>query len=610
MEAAAGVERRRDLARRHPALLVLVGVLALVMFALPSALNLPQANPGEVAEYAPVPGSSSVAPSGNLAGLGLGESAGPGGGAGLPPQPAAGAGRQPPAAKDCVGNPPRQTEDLLSPPCVPYFAADNGGSTYQGVTRSTITVVDYVGCYLGNAFQPTSEGNETEPCNETDDADRPISSSDFLYTRALKAYMAYFNFRYQTYNRHVHLLIHYGSPGSSAQAEAGNGCDDPCLAGDAQTDFNAFHPFAVIADAPITDVTAYELQMVKRQVMDFGGETAHEQSYYQQFAPLMWSYAPSIEQRERLMSSFLCQKIVGRDATFAPEASLNGKTRVFGMVYQDPNNPAYGPQWSEMVAAVKSQVASCGGSIKAEHTAEYNGTFGGNPSDPSYQEDLVDFQHQGVTTIIWLGLPDGWWSKAADQLGYMPEWIADGFYGMDDFITGRYSDQTAWKGAIVISQQPLVTRLHDEPCYQALSEFDPSYSLVDLQYTCYMYAGLRQLFTGIQVAGPRLSPSTVERGMYAIPAVASIDPQVPACFYPTGDYTCVKDAVALYWDPNGQTSDYPGQGCYRDPFGGRRFLPSEWPSGDPTRQEDPAHDPCNGFTAAASTNPWTGTPEQ
>ena len=40
----------------------------------------------------------------------------------------------------CVGNPPRQTEDPQSPPCVPYFEGDNGGATYRGVTKDTITL--------------------------------------------------------------------------------------------------------------------------------------------------------------------------------------------------------------------------------------------------------------------------------------------------------------------------------------------------------------------------------------------------------------------------------------------------------------------------------------
>src|SRR5256885_2877325 len=52
---------------------------------------------------------------------------------------------------------------------------------------------------------------------------------------------------------------------------------------------------------------------------------------------------------------------------------------------------------------------------------------------------------------------------------------------------------------------------------------------------------LRQLFVGIQVAGPQLKPPKVDEGFHSIPAVASTDPTVPACYYDPGDYTCIKD---------------------------------------------------------------------
>src|SRR5688500_15884936 len=45
-----------------------------------------------------------------------------------------------PRVRRCVGDPPRQTEDPQSPPCVPYWEGDNGGSTYKGVTRDEIRI--------------------------------------------------------------------------------------------------------------------------------------------------------------------------------------------------------------------------------------------------------------------------------------------------------------------------------------------------------------------------------------------------------------------------------------------------------------------------------------
>src|SRR5437879_5167404 len=136
------------LARKYPPLLAVAAALVLAVFALPSALNLPQPSPNQTLEYAPVPGTSTQANAGgNFAGLGLGSSSsgpGPGGGAGggglLPNPEAPGAGTVP-SQYQCVGSPPHQTEDPLSPPCVAFFNGDNGGATYAGVTRSEITTL-------------------------------------------------------------------------------------------------------------------------------------------------------------------------------------------------------------------------------------------------------------------------------------------------------------------------------------------------------------------------------------------------------------------------------------------------------------------------------------
>src|SRR5688500_1174590 len=118
---------------------MMLGLLAV----LPSALNIPQSNPAETLEYAPVPPEDQNQPppaAGNFSSLGLGSSSGIAAGA-SPDAELPGGGEvggravKTAGTKRCVGSPPRQTEDPLSPPCVAHFEGDNGGATYQGVTR-------------------------------------------------------------------------------------------------------------------------------------------------------------------------------------------------------------------------------------------------------------------------------------------------------------------------------------------------------------------------------------------------------------------------------------------------------------------------------------------
>jgi hypothetical protein len=117
-----------------------------------------------------------------------------------------------------------------------------------------------------------------------------------------------------------------------------------------------------------------------------------------------------------------------------------------------------------------------------------------------------------------------------------------------------------------------------------------------------MYPNIRQLFTGIQVAGPRLGPTSIDKGFHAIPPIASTDPTVPACYYDAGDYTCVKDAQVERWDPSGKSSTTGSrQGCWREIQKGQRYFPSIWPGGNMTAQE--GDDPCNAFDAGFLVNP-------
>ncbi len=87
----------------------------------------------------------------------------------------------------------------------------------------------------------------------------------------------------------------------------------------------------------------------------------------------------------------------------------------------------------------------------------------------------------------------------------------------------------------------------------------------------------------------------MSQGFHAIPPGPSGDPQVAACYYDPGDYTCVKDATAQWWDsqqPNSFNQNQPG--CWRQPLQGKRYQAAGWPAGNVDGQKDITADPCNG----------------
>src|SRR5579884_3537456 len=122
----------------------LIAVLLVVTFALRAA----SASPPGIAEFSPQAHKPiSQAPNEQTSVFGSGQNGAAVGTptpspTATPPQaaPTLPAGN-PPVVLQCIGNPPRQIEDPQSPPCVPSWSGNNGGSTSPGVTGNSITVV-------------------------------------------------------------------------------------------------------------------------------------------------------------------------------------------------------------------------------------------------------------------------------------------------------------------------------------------------------------------------------------------------------------------------------------------------------------------------------------
>ena len=108
-----------------------------------------------------------------------------------------------------------------------------------------------------------------------------------------------------------------------------------------------------------------------------------------------------------------------------------------------------------------------------------------------------------------------------------------------------------------------------------------------MQYACDYYDDIRQMSTGIQLAGPRLTPQTMDQGFHAIPARPSTSPYEPSCYYLPDDYTCVKDGAAEWFDEQAKASATSSAGLWRMWENGQRFLPGQWPSGDIMTGWDP-----------------------
>ena len=588
--------RRKRVWADTPPLVVSALAMLVLLAVLPSALNLPQTNPSEQLEYAPVPPddeNSDPPPAGNISSLGLGRSGSFGASAATEggPDPAiqfpGGKGARP-STKRCVGRPPKQTADPLAPPCVAYFDGDNGGATYPGVTKDEIRVVVYAdGGYYSTG---TSKGAEQQPTSGLIDMDKPAEGEEHIETRAVRALARFFDDRYQTYNRHVHVWMYWTVGNPTAER----------LRSDAVDIYTKLRPFAVL---PVTDVDPSPMvdPLARRGVMVIGSSTGRPASFYQKYPGLLWGYLPSIEKQAEVFASWVCKKVVGRPVSFSGNADQVGKPRVLGLMYTtDPRYPgltAFGHEVERLVEA-------CGGRFREKRATPFAGlTVQADQSDDYPVENMSAFVAAGVTTVIWAQGYETRQSQAAANLNYRPEWFTAGDGQLEGWQPNQYQEQSVWRYAWTVSTVVMEGPAEETPCAQAIIEADPEFLEEDAAWVCNFYSyyiDYRQLFTGIQVAGPKLSPASMDKGYHAIPKVESSSPAVPACYYDPGDYTCVKDALAMWWDPDSTVPDGERPGCYRAVLGGRRFIGPSPPPGDPTAQKNSADDPCNTYVGGVS----------
>ncbi len=598
--------------KRTP-LMVWFSIAMVVLIAvLPNALNLPQSNPNTVPEFAPVPSDEGQAPpGGNISALGVGSSGS------LGPRPGdidgdlPGAGRGDKAVtKRCVGRPPRQAEDPMAPPCVPFFEGDNGGATYKGVTEDEIRVVVYYDGE-GNAVAGDGEVDDLPPDGTICDVDKPPNTDrgcfaentgqDSTWVRFVRAYSNYFNSRYQTYNRRIHFYVYWGAccsqqfvPESKKRAIAAD-IDD------------RLDPFATLNHTIFTYYRdAFVDAISQRGVFVFGGGAGmtglepYKASYFQSYAPKVWSYAPDIEHWAELYADYVCTKMPpGSTVQHATGGvglnglPFNGRPRKFGFI--STSDVGY-PGVQEFARQAAEQLKARCGIVPAEWVKyTYHGAI--CCSDVQVREgteNAAKLKQADVTTLLWLGGFEFFTGQGGDRVGYYPEVVHAGDGAVERNTFGRFQNQNWQRNAWTVSLQLRYLSPEESIPNQACKEGDPNLTRAKCDLAQAFFREYYLLFRAIQAAGPRLTPESVDRGLHAIPRISSTNPDLASCFFDSpGDYTCVKDQMEMWWDASGRAPGHNSPGCWRLVQGGRRYLVGDWPSTDEVFKPEGA--PCNAF---------------
>jgi hypothetical protein len=553
-----------------------LGIVGVLFFlVLPNPLRIPQNNPAAQAEFAPVPGDRENSGDANFGQVGEAGSDGVGAGGGdgfggFPDPPPPPDFIYKPSNKKCIGDPPRQTEDPLSPPCVPFFEGDNGGKTWEGVTAEEVLVVYY------NDFNV--KGDLTKPYRPSDDKPGYPAYYHQNHVKTVKALLRYFQSRYQTYNRRVRL-VGYASGGGLGTADSQRVSEMQRIA--------AMDPFAVVT---LIENSQFIAPLAKDHGIPlFGWNEDVPLETYEANRPYMWSFAPDQTTETVWSGEFICRKLRGRPARFTTDPLLLGKPRKFGLIFQNPQHSQRGPFLSQLAERLQAQVKeSC------NMTFDYVRMFS-RQGDEEAGQMMAAMKTRDITTVVCyciaqqteLHIPK--FQAAASGVGYYPEWYWDSTAAMDHALWQQQYGNASHRsfGTSYLWRQGPFNQSH---AYRAFQEQEPG-QIPNLRFNFEMYHTFLSLFSGLQGAGPILTPESIERGMFTFTWHRRDDPFVPtggyghsgACGMPGGcsPYTFIHTGMAWWYDPSGVP---PGKtepnGCIRVVEGGKRYFGPDWPEGD------------------------------
>ena len=457
--------------------------------------------------------------------------------------------------RQCVGSPPRQTEDPQSPPCVPFFDPDldNGGATHKGVTADQITVA--------------------VPQQFLEDLNNVLKAGQF------------FNKRYEFYGRQLVL-----------QPFATSGCvnnqPDPAkMRADAVAVDEEIQVFATLGYAGCQGADHhYYDALSERQVVSVsdGNLTNGLERNYARRSPYQWNVMAGVDTILANTAQFVCATLAGKPPRYAGGLQAEPPTREFGVISTrstDGTTPDLTP--------LREGLSSCGVTpteVRDDQTTD---------AARSGVNSIVTLRDAGVTSVMCLCTANDLrnvYMPAASAQGYQPEWVQSSYINNDldnSYGGGNASPDQSGRVLGISFRNKLLPR-QDMPWYWAVKEADPSFEPSGMAYYAAhsRYVQLLLLASGIQMAGPKLTPESFRAGLrrtvWANPGAGGPPYFQAEVGFGGPRHVMSVDASMFWFDPQRPgTVDptVPGAICYVDR--GVRYRLGRWPRTDPAFFTEP-----------------------
>jgi hypothetical protein len=455
-----------------------------------------------------------------------------------------------PRLRRCVGQPPRQTEDPQSPPCVASWAGgDNGGATSKGVTTEEIRVAV------------------------------PLRGPEL--NRHARALEAHFNKRYEMYGRKLRLVPYKGAGDLVSCAVQ----QSDAIKVDEQLDAFASVGYLIQRGSE----SCYYDELARRGVistqMSVGGPPSAGEAHLARFAPFQWNYLPTTDKVLQSIGEVLCKNLSGSAPVHASGAQRAATVRTFGLIKELPLHGAAPLDTTPLDTITRA----CGISFVS---TELDGNAESGERSNLARQAILKMKEGGVTSVVcvceatFLGF---FLMPNATQEAYYPEWVVQDYQAQDQEVQVNQWAQTDQKTQVfgVRTWNKQLAR-QDMPYWQAIRDVDPTFPPEPFVYGP-VYWELLLLASGIQAAGPHLTPQSFQSGLlrttFPNPDCGG-PPYYQACvgFSPTS-HSMIQDVTLVWFNPNAPPRETDpsiggptvGAYCYVD--GGRRYKPGQVPAG-------------------------------
>jgi len=449
------------------------------------------------------------------------------------------------------------------PPCVEVFRGDNGGATAKGVQRNKVIVVRYVN-YGDAATRAAAAAVSTK-----------IVPSQADWERETAALMRYFNLHYETYGREVVAVT----------VEA-SGTDDKSARADAIKIAEEIGAFAVFPGTGGADVPAFVEELAARHVFCMGCTLGYSRSFYRRTKGYVFATAPPVEEMYAHVAEYIGKRLAGKPARWAGDQTLAQRQRKFGMLWINNTFPGGGAPEPGQKQARDFLVAELGRyGVPLARDVGYS--YDISRAQEQATNVIVQMKTANVTTLAWHGDPFSLivFTREATRQAYFPEWLIVGGFASDSTIFGRLYDQAQWRHAFgVTSGWVFPTSEAGAPGYREYHHARPAAPASEgNKATVVLHPTLELLFTGFQMAGPRLTIDTFQNGMYAYPETGGLI-VAPLRYFRPDSPMALKDAVEIFYDAGRSGADEVGnQGVGVQVFAesGKRRTLGSWPRTDP-----------------------------